>query len=106
MAHISDFRGKSSDELKELALSLKKELFNLRFQVASGELTNTARFKDVRRDVARVKTALNEPKDFTPAPKKVKTEKKVKAPAAPKAAKAPKAQKAPKKATKKKESGE
>lgn len=41
-------------------VELKKELFNLRFQKATGELENTARFRQVRRDVARVKTLLAE----------------------------------------------
>ena len=58
MTNITEYRGKSNDELKLLSASLKKELFNLRFQVASGELANTARFKEVRQDVARVKTLL------------------------------------------------
>jgi large subunit ribosomal protein L29 len=58
MTNISEFRGKTNDELKSLASSLKKELFNLRFQVASGELQNTARFSEVRKDVARVKTLI------------------------------------------------
>ncbi|MEI6730045.1 MAG: 50S ribosomal protein L29 [Pseudomonadota bacterium] len=61
MTKIVDLRGKTSDELRSLSVSLKKELFNLRFQAASGELTNTYRFREVRRDVARVKTLLNEP---------------------------------------------
>jgi len=39
---------------------LKKEAFNLRFQQASGQLENTARVRDVRRDIARVQTVLNE----------------------------------------------
>jgi len=63
MAAISELRGKSPDELKDMALTLKKELFNLRFQVASGELKNTARFREVRRDIARVKTLLHQPKE-------------------------------------------
>jgi large subunit ribosomal protein L29 len=62
MTDISEFRGKTADELKEKALELKKELFNLRFQVASGEQSGLGRFRAVRRDIARVKTALNEPK--------------------------------------------
>ncbi len=102
MTNISEYRGKSNDELKELALSLKKELFNLRFQVASGEHTNSARFRDVRRDVARVKTLINEPAgQVAPAKKaaKVKVAKEAK-PAAEKAVKAKKT------TTKKKESGE
>ena len=67
MTNITEFRGKSNDELKTLSATLKKELFNLRFQVASGELSNNARFKEVRRDVARVKTLLN---TKSPEPKK------------------------------------
>jgi len=62
MTDITEFRGKSPDELKDMALTLKKELFNLRFQVVSGELANTARFRTVRRDIARIKTVLKEPK--------------------------------------------
>ena len=55
-----DVRGKSEDELKEELFSLRKEAFNLRFQAASGQLENTARIRQVRRDIARVKTVLNE----------------------------------------------
>lgn len=74
MTNIIEFRGKTADELKLLAASLKKELFNLRFQVASGELTNNARFRQVRHDVARVKTLLN---GNSPEPKAVVTAKAV-----------------------------
>lgn len=56
----SELRGKSVDELQGQLVELKKELFNLRFQKATGELQNTARFRQVRRDVARVKTLLAE----------------------------------------------
>ena len=56
----SDLRLKTSDELNVMMLDLKREQFNLRFQVASGQLTNTARFREVRRDVARVKTILSQ----------------------------------------------
>lgn len=56
----SELRGKSVDELKGQLVELKKELFNLRFQKATGELQNTARFRQVSRDVARVKTLLAE----------------------------------------------
>lgn len=56
----SELRGKTADELKGQLVDLKKELFNLRFQKATGELNNTARFRQVRRDVARVKTLLAE----------------------------------------------
>ncbi|MBH64845.1 MAG: 50S ribosomal protein L29 [Alphaproteobacteria bacterium] len=54
-----ELRGKTSDELNDLLLDSKKELFNLRFQRASGQLENTARIREVRRDIARVKTMLN-----------------------------------------------
>ena len=52
--------GKSADELKEELLGLRKESFNLRFQRASGQLENTARFLQVRRDIARIKTILKQ----------------------------------------------
>ena len=54
-----ELRGKTADELNDLLLDSKKELFNLRFQRASGQLENTARIGEVRRDIARVKTMLN-----------------------------------------------
>ncbi len=56
----TDLRAKSKDELREELVSLKKEQFNLRFQAASGQLENTARVKQVRRDVARIRTILTE----------------------------------------------
>ncbi len=55
-----DVRAKSDDELKEQVLDLRKEAFNLRFQSVSGQLENTARVREVRRDLARIKTILNE----------------------------------------------
>lgn len=54
-----ELRGKTVDELNDFLLDSKKELFNLRFQRASGQLENTARIREVRRDIARVKTMLN-----------------------------------------------
>ena len=54
----SDLIGKSVDELKDSLLTLKKEQFNLRFQRATGQLENTARVRQVRRDIARIKTTL------------------------------------------------
>ena len=54
-----ELRGKTVDELNDLLLGSKKEIFNLRFQKASGQLENTARIREVRRDIARVKTMLN-----------------------------------------------
>ncbi len=55
-----DIRAKSDDELRDELRDLKKEAFNLRFQQASGQLENTARVRDVRRDIARVQTVLND----------------------------------------------
>ncbi|MEM8579932.1 MAG: 50S ribosomal protein L29 [Pseudomonadota bacterium] len=55
-----DLRNKTPDELRDQLASLKKEAFNLRFQQATAQLENTARMRQVRRDVARVKTVLNE----------------------------------------------
>ncbi|AWJ84752.1 50S ribosomal protein L29 [Azospirillum sp. TSH58] len=55
-----DVRAKSTEELNDQLLQLKKEQFNLRFQRASGQLENTARVQVVRRDIARIKTILGE----------------------------------------------
>jgi large subunit ribosomal protein L29 len=54
-----EWRGKTPDELKTQLTELKKEAFNLRFQRASGQLENTARVRQVRRDIARIQTILN-----------------------------------------------
>ena len=51
-----DLRAKTPDELTDQLASLKKEQFNLRFQRATGQLEKTARIREVRRDIARVKT--------------------------------------------------
>lgn len=51
-------KGKSAEELKGMVSDLKKELFNLRFQKASGELTNFSRFRQARREIARILTQL------------------------------------------------
>ncbi len=53
-----DIRGKSPDEMKSDLIGLRKEAFNLRFQVANGQLENTARIREVRRDIARIKTIM------------------------------------------------
>ena len=55
-----DLRAKSDDELKEDLTRLHKESFNLRFQAASGQLENSARKRQVRREIARSKTIMNE----------------------------------------------
>ncbi len=51
-----DLRTKTPDELTDQLASLKKEQFNLRFQRATGQLEKTARSREVRRDIARIKT--------------------------------------------------
>ncbi|MCK0199018.1 50S ribosomal protein L29 [Ancylobacter sp. 6x-1] len=56
MTKASDIRTKTADELSDELLALKKEQFNLRFQRATGQLENTARVRQVRRDIARLKT--------------------------------------------------
>tara|TARA_B100000686_G_C16211512_1_gene675666 strand:- start:256 stop:456 length:201 start_codon:yes stop_codon:yes gene_type:complete len=55
-----DLKGKSADELTDDLLALKKEAFNLRFQRASGQLENTARIREVRRDISRIKTVMRQ----------------------------------------------
>ncbi len=51
-----DVRAMTPDQLSDELMKLKKEQFNLRFQRASGQLENTARVRQVRRDIARIKT--------------------------------------------------
>jgi len=55
-----EVRDMSVDQLRDRLAQLKKEQFNLRFQRASGQLENTARIRDVRRDVARIQTVLRQ----------------------------------------------
>ncbi len=54
-----ELRAKTPDELKDALVQLRKEAFNLRFQQASGQLENTARVRQVRREIARAKTILS-----------------------------------------------
>jgi large subunit ribosomal protein L29 len=56
----SDVRAKTDDELSAELDVLGKEIFNLRFQRANGQLENTARVRQVRRDIARINTILGE----------------------------------------------
>jgi large subunit ribosomal protein L29 len=51
-----DVRAMTEDQLKDELLKLRKEQFNLRFQKASGQLEKTARVREVRRDIARIRT--------------------------------------------------
>jgi len=60
MAKAADIRAKTADELGTRLGELKKEQFNLRFQKASGQLTNTAQVARVRKEIAQVKTMLGE----------------------------------------------
>ena len=53
---VDDIRAMTPDQMEDAVLNLKKERFNLRFQRASGQLENTARVREVRRDIARLKT--------------------------------------------------
>ena len=53
---VDDIRGMSEDQMDDAVLNLKKERFNLRFQRATGQLENTSRLKEARRDIARIKT--------------------------------------------------
>ena len=53
---LSDLKAMSTDQLQDELLKLKKEQFNLRFQKATGQLENTARVTEVRKDIARIKT--------------------------------------------------
>jgi large subunit ribosomal protein L29 len=56
----ADVRAKTEDELVEQLDNLGREIFNLRFQRANGQLENTTRVRQVRRDIARIKTVLGE----------------------------------------------
>ena len=60
MAKIEDLRAKSDDQLSGDLAELKREAFNLRFQAATNQLERPARIKEVRRDIARIKTLQGE----------------------------------------------
>lgn len=55
-----ELRDKKVADLKKIILDLRKELFNLRFQASSAQLKNTARVRQVRKDIARIKTVIGE----------------------------------------------
>jgi len=57
---VSDIREKSIDELGELLLELRQEQFNLRMQSGTGQLAQFDQFGKIRKDVARIKTVINE----------------------------------------------
>ena len=52
----ADIRAMTPDQMDDAVLNLKKERFNLRFQRATGQLENTSRMREARRDIARIKT--------------------------------------------------
>ena len=56
--YVEDLKGKSAAELSEELVAAKKELFNLRFQNATNQLDNTARIKEVRKNIARIQTVI------------------------------------------------
>ena len=58
-----DLRSMTIDQLDDEALKLKKEQFNLRFQRATGQLENTSRMREARRDIARIKTIAAQKRD-------------------------------------------
>ncbi|QQN73497.1 MULTISPECIES: 50S ribosomal protein L29 [Croceicoccus] len=60
MAKIEDLRGKTDDQLSSDLAELKREAFNLRFQAATNQIERPARIKEVRRDIARIKTLQTE----------------------------------------------
>ena len=56
--YIEDLKGQSADELSAKLVDAKKELFNLRFQNATNQLDNTARIREVRKNIARIQTVI------------------------------------------------
>ena len=56
--YVEDLNAKSAAELNTELVAAKKELFNLRFQNATNQLDNTARIKEVRRNIARIQTVI------------------------------------------------
>jgi large subunit ribosomal protein L29 len=60
--NANEIRGKSEAEVQQLLHDLLKEQFNLRMQKGTGQLTRPTRMKEIRRDIARIKTVANEKK--------------------------------------------
>ena len=58
--YVNDLKAKSAAELANDLVAAKKELFNLRFQNATNQLDNTARIKEVRKNIARIQTVIAE----------------------------------------------
>ena len=57
---LADIKVMTKDQIKDEVLKLKREQFNLRFQKATGQIENTARIRQIRRDIARLKTAASQ----------------------------------------------
>ena len=66
---VSELRDKSVDELRSAEGDLRRELFNLRFQVVTGEIQNPRRIRNARREIARVKTLITEKEGLAPVAK-------------------------------------
>lgn len=60
MMKAEELKGKSVDELKKMILDKRKDQFNLRFQLSGGQLENTAQMRKIRRDIARIKTMMQQ----------------------------------------------
>jgi len=58
--YVEDLRTKSAAELNDELVAAKKELFNLRFQNATNQLDNTARIREVRKNIARIQTVMTQ----------------------------------------------
>ena len=58
--YVADLKNKSEEDLAKELVAAKKELFNLRFQNATNQLDNTARIKEVRRNIARIQTVITQ----------------------------------------------
>ncbi|WP_026496965.1 MULTISPECIES: 50S ribosomal protein L29 [unclassified Butyrivibrio] len=58
--YVEELKAKSAEELNQELVSAKKELFNLRFQNATNQLDNTARIKEVRKNIARIQTVITQ----------------------------------------------
>ena len=58
--YVEDLKNKSEADLAKELIAAKKELFNLRFQNATNQLDNTARIKEVRKNIARIQTVMTE----------------------------------------------
>ena len=58
--YVEDLKSKTAEELAKDLVAAKKELFNLRFQNATNQLDNTARIKEVRKNIARIQTVITQ----------------------------------------------